>query len=85
MILDPRPLARDLAQRAGDLLQPLPDRAGARRMLLEEIELEYPSLVPVQRAQVADWTLALLEDEDFFGTEYVGEAFAASGDADDTD
>lgn len=85
MILDLRPLAHDLAQRAGDLLHPLPDRPAARRMLLEEIELEYPSLVPIQRAQVADWTLALLEEEDFFGVEYVGDAFAASGDADETD
>jgi len=85
MIRDLRPLARDLAQRAEDLLHPVPDRAGARRLLLEEIEVEHPTLGPVERAQVAGWTLALLEEEDFFGVEYVGDAFAGSGEADDTD
>jgi hypothetical protein len=47
MIRDLRPLARDLAQRAEDLLHPVPDRAGARRLLLEEIEVEHPTLGPV--------------------------------------
>jgi len=85
MILDLRPLAQDLAQRAEDLLHPIPDRNGARRLLLEEIELEYPALGAAERAQVADWTLAWLEADDFFGVEYVGNVFAASGEADDTD
>jgi hypothetical protein len=85
MILDLRPLAHDLAQRAGDLLPPLPDRPAARRGLLDELELEYPALGPAQRAQVADWTLALLEDEDFFGIEYVGDAFAGSATADEVE
>ncbi|MBM3843054.1 MAG: hypothetical protein FJ397_07305 [Verrucomicrobia bacterium] len=85
MILDLRPLAQDLAQRAGDLLHPVPNRNEARRLLLEEIELEYPALGAAQRAQVVDWTLAWLEADDFFGVEYVGNAFAASGEADDTD
>lgn len=85
MILDLRPLAQDLAQRAGDLLHPVPDRTGAKRLLLEEIEVEYPALGAAERAQVADWTLALLEADDFFGVEYVGDAFAGSGAADDTD
>ncbi|MEY3608568.1 MAG: hypothetical protein RLZZ447_1356 [Verrucomicrobiota bacterium] len=85
MILDLRPLARDLAQRAGDLLPSSPDRTGARRLFLEEIELEYPSLGPIERSQVADWTLALLDADDFFGVEYVGDAFASSSGADDTE
>jgi len=85
MILDLRPLAQDLAERAEDLLQPVPDRAGARRVLLEDIEVEHPALGPMERAQVAEWTLALLEAEDFFGVEYVGDAFTGSGEADDTD
>ena len=85
MIRDLRPLAWDLAQRAEDLLHPVPDRAGARRLLLEEIEVEHPTLGPVERTQVADGTLALLVEEDFFGVEYVGDAFAGSGEADDTD
>lgn len=85
MMLDLRPLAQDLAQRAGDLLHPIPDRNGARRLLLGEIELEYPALGAAERAQVADWTLAWLEADDFFGVEYVGNVFAASGEAEDTD
>ncbi len=85
MIVDLRPLAQDLAQRAGDLLQPAPDRHGARQLLLAEIELEYPTLGPAERAQVASWAMALLEDDDFFGVEYVGDAFAGTTDAEDTD
>lgn len=85
MILDLRPLAQDLAERAGDLLHPAPDRHGARRMLLEEIELEHPLLAAAERAQVASWALALLEDDDFFGVEYVGDAFAGTTEAEDTD
>lgn len=85
MIVDLRPLALDLAQRAGDLLHPVPDRPGARRLLLAELELEHPVLGPDERARVAALTLALLEDEDFFGVEYVGDAFAAAEDAEDTD
>ncbi len=85
MIVDLRPLAQDLAQRAGDLLQPTPDRHSARKLLLAEIELEYPTLGPAARAQVASWAMALLEDDDFFGVEYVGDAFAATTDAEDTD
>lgn len=85
MIVDLRPLAHDLAQRAGDLLPPATDRAGARRLLLEELELELPALGPVERARIAAWTLALLEAEDFFGVEFVGDAFAVSSDSEDTD
>lgn len=85
MILDLRPLAQDLAQRAGDLLHPVPDRNEARRLLRDEIEVEHPGLGETARTQVVEWTLALLEGEDFFGVEYVGDAFAGSGAADDTD
>ena len=85
MIVDLRPLAHDLAQRAGDLLPPATDRAGARRLLLEELELELPALGPVERARIAVWTRALLEAEDFFGVEFVGDAFAVSSDSEDTD
>ncbi|MEN9812264.1 MAG: hypothetical protein RL479_950 [Verrucomicrobiota bacterium] len=85
MILDLRPLAQDLAQRAGDLLHPIPDRNGAKRLLLEEIEVEHPALGPGERAQLVAWTLALLEADDFFGVEYVGDVFAGSGAVDDTD
>jgi len=85
MRLDLRPLAHDLARRAEDLLPADPDRTVARQMLLEEIELEYPALSPEGRTQVAAETLALLEADDFFGVEYVGDAFAGCGEAEDTD
>ncbi len=85
MRLDLRPLAYDLAQRAGDILGPMPDRHGARRLLLEEIELDHPTLGSAERAQIAAWTLTLLEADDFFGVEYVGDAFAGGGEAEDTD
>ena len=83
--MDLRPLAQDLAQRAGDLLHPIPDRNGAKRLLLEEIGVEHPALGPGERAQLVAWTLALLEADDFFGVEYVGDVFAGSGAVDDTD
>lgn len=83
--MDLRPLAQDLAQRAGDLLHPIPDRNGAKRLLLEEIEVEHPALGPGERAQLVAWTLALLEADDFFGVEYVGDVFAGSGAVDETD
>jgi len=85
MTLDLRPLAQDLAHRAEDLLQPVPDRAGARRLLLEELEIEYPALGQAEHGQIVDWTMVLLEEDDFFGVTYVGDAFAGPDGTEETD
>ena len=67
----------DLADRADDFLAAAKDRAQGRAAIEEEITLEYPGLGDNDRAAVVNGVMAILEDEDFFGIEFVGDAFAA--------
>ncbi len=66
----------DLADRADDFLAGAKDRAQGRAAIAEEITLEYPGLADSDRAAVVNGVMAILEDEDFFGLEFVGDPFA---------
>ncbi len=66
----------DLADRADDFLAGAKDRAQGRAGIEEAITMDYPGLAEADRAAVVKGVMALLEDEDFFGTEFVGDAFA---------
>ncbi len=65
-----------LADRADDFLATAKDRAQGRAAIEEEITLEYPGLASADRAEIVHGVMAVLEDEDFFGTEFVGDPFA---------
>mgnify|MGYP001602175315 CR=1 FL=1 len=77
MELDLRPIIDEIASRADEFLEGAPDRAHARAGISELLTLDYNGLTPPQRKLVTDHVMAVLEAEDFFGTEFVGDAFAS--------
>jgi hypothetical protein len=70
-----RPIIDDLANRADDFLAGVRDRAHARAGIEEAITIDYPGIAPADRRAVVAGVMLVLEDEDFFGTEFVGDPF----------
>jgi hypothetical protein len=75
MQIDLRPIIDEIAGQADDFLAGTTDRAQARAGISELLTLDYIDLTPDDRKKVTDGVMAVLENEDFFGTEYVGGAF----------
>ena len=75
MTADLRPIIEEIAYRADDFLDGSPDRAHARAGIEEIITMDYPALNPTDRATVVTGVMAVLNDEDFFGIEFVGDPF----------
>ena len=82
MTADLRQIVDDIATRAEDLLPEPRDRKLARAGIEEEITMDYPTLSPTDHAAVVAGVMGMLNDEDFFGIEFVGNPFS---DVDDTD
>ena len=82
MTVDLRPIIEDIANRADDFLADASDRTQARAGIEELITMDYPMLNPMDRKVVVGGVMGVLEDEDFFGTEFVGDPFS---DADEMD
>jgi hypothetical protein len=76
MTSDLRPIIDDIANRAEEFLGGTRDRTQARAGIEEVITMDYPTLVPADRTVVITGVMSALEDEDFFGTEYVGDPFS---------
>lgn len=76
MLSDLRPIIDEIANRAEEFLAGTRDRAQARAGVEEVITMDYPTLSPPDRTVVITGVMSVLEDEDFFGTEYVGDPFA---------
>lgn len=72
---DLRAIIDDIASRADEFLAGARDRAQGRAGVSELITIEYAYLLPDDRKQVVDGVMAILEDEDFFNTEFVGGIF----------
>jgi hypothetical protein len=70
------PIIHEIASQADDFLAGARDRAQGKAGISELLTMDYPQLAPEERAQVVSGVMALLEDEDFFGTEFVGDAFS---------
>ncbi len=68
-------LIDDIASRADDFLEGTHDRRQARAGIEEFLTLEHSELPPPDRKKVVDGVMAVLEAEDFFGTEFVGDPF----------
>ncbi|MBI5768974.1 MAG: hypothetical protein HZA93_14355 [Verrucomicrobia bacterium] len=69
-------IIHDIAAQADDFLADAQDRRQGRAGVEEFVTLEHPALSPVERKKVVDGVMAVLEEEDFFGTEFVGDPFA---------
>ena len=82
MTADLRPIIDDIANRADEFLAGTPDRIHARAGIEELITMDYPTLNPMDRTVVVTGVMSVLEDEDFFGIEFVGDPFS---DPEDTD
>ncbi|MBS0633247.1 MAG: hypothetical protein JSS11_15155 [Verrucomicrobia bacterium] len=65
----------ELADQADDFLAGVKDRAQARAALAEQINLDYFTLNPADRATVTEGVMAALEAEEFFGMEFFGDPF----------
>lgn len=73
---DLRPIIDDIASRADDFLAGVRDRRQARAGIEELLTMDYPMVNGSDRSVVITGVMSVLEDEDFFGTEYVGDAFS---------
>ena len=78
---DLRPIIEEIADQADDFLAEASDRAHAKAGISELLTMDYPQLNPTDRATVVTGVMKILEEEDFFGAEFVGDPF--SDDADD--
>lgn len=83
MAADLRPIIDDIANRADDFLAGDRDRGHARAGIEEVITMDYPTLQPADRTIVVTGVMRVLEDEDFFGTEFVGDPFSEPDDSDE--
>ncbi|MEI6464231.1 MAG: hypothetical protein WCQ89_05875 [Verrucomicrobiota bacterium] len=66
----------EIASRVDDFLPVHSDRAQARAAIANFMTLDYPEVPPELRPEVIRGVMALLEVDDFFGIEFVGDAFA---------
>ena len=76
MDLDLRPIIDEIANRADDFLEGATSRVQARAGISELLTMDYAGLDHEVRTRVTDGVMAVLESEDFFGTEFVGDPFA---------
>jgi hypothetical protein len=75
MQIDLRPIIDEIARQADDFLENVKDRAQARAGISEVLTIEYADLSPPDKTRVTDGVMKVLESEDFFGTEFVGDPF----------
>ncbi len=69
-------IINEIADQADDFLAGARDRAQARAGISEMITMEYPDLSPPERTEVIAGVMKVLEEEDFFGGEFVGDPFS---------
>lgn len=73
---DLRPIISEIADQADDFLAGARDRAQARAGISELLTMDYSQLNAEDRNAVVAGVMKVLEAEDFFGTEFVGDPFA---------
>lgn len=83
MIGDLRPIIDEIANRADDFLADTRDRAQARAGISELLTMDYQGLSPADRTVVITGVMSVLEDEDFFGTQFVGDPFSDDEEAEE--
>jgi hypothetical protein len=80
---DLRPIIEEIADQADDFLAGARDRAQARAGISELLTMDYPDLTPTDRNEVITGVMKVLEEEDFFGGEFVGDPFNEDDDESD--
>ena len=70
-----RPIIAEIASRADDFLAGTTDRAQARAGIAQLLTMDYGQLEAPDRTIVIAGVMSALEEEDFFGTEFVGDPF----------
>jgi hypothetical protein len=73
--MDLQPIIEDIANRADDFLVERSDRKDAREAIAALLTEEQPALGVKDRKKAVDGVMAILEGEDFFGTEFVGDSW----------
>lgn len=76
MTADMRPIIEEIASRADDFLAGTKDRSQARAGIEELLTMDYPTLTLPDRSTVIAGVMLVLEEEDFFGTQFVGDPFS---------
>ena len=76
MPADLRHIIDEIARQADDFLAGATDRKHGRAGIEEFLTLEHPELNPATRKQIIAGVMAVLEAEDLFSTEFVGDAFS---------
>ena len=66
----------EIADQADDFLAGAKDRAQGRAGIQELLTMDYPELSAADRTEVVEGVMQILEAEEFFGTEFVGDPFA---------
>jgi len=74
--MDLAAIINDIASHADDFLEGTTDRVQARAGIAELLNMDYPELGPELRNEVSRRVMAILEAEEFFGIEFVGDPFA---------
>lgn len=82
--MDLATLIEEISARADDFLAGATNRAQARAGIEELLTMDYSFLSPSDRAMVIAGVMLILEDEDFFGTEFVGDPFSDSDEPDES-
>lgn len=83
MTVDLRLIIEDIANRAEEFLGDTRDRTHARAGIEEVITMDYSVLNFADRKVVVSGVMGVLEEEDFFGTEFVGDPFSDPEDAEE--
>lgn len=76
MSADLRSIIDQIADQADDFLAGVTDRGQARAGISELLTMDYSELSPTDRAAVVAGVMKVLEEEDFFGTQFVGDPFS---------
>lgn len=84
MASDLRPIIDEIANQADDFLAGARDRAQARAGISELLTMDYAELTPPDRAAVVAGVMKVLEEEDFFGAEFVGDPFSDQDEDDES-
>ena len=80
---DLRPIIDEIANQADDFLAGTSDRSQAKAGISELLTMDYPQLSPTDRNLVVAGVMMVLEEEDFFGAEFVGDPFSDDEDEDE--
>ncbi len=78
--MDLNALIDDIANRADDFLVEKSDRKDARAAIGALLTTDYPQVAAKDRPRVIGGVMAVLEEEDFFGTEFAGDSWNDSDD-----